>query len=352
MTGSGLNTPRKARLPKLPDLLQPLFSGLDRQTLQRLSSQAVVPLSLGLLVLLITAAGQAAEKLLATAGPFAQVSLGSGFWLAGAGLFVVFCDSLSRTRHYRGLLMLSLLLASTTLIALYLQGQLQGLALMQEMQNQSERFWREARSHILITLISVGLSCAMGLPLGWLAARRRSWEGQLFLVLNTIQTLPSLALFGLLIAPLAWLGHNFPALAVPAVGFGAPPTILALFLYGLLPVVRNTIAGLEGLSPAAVEAAQGMGMSGRQKLYLVELPLAVPVILAGVKTSVVINIGTATIGATIGAGGLGAPIINGLSTDNPAFILHGAAVAALFAIIIEGLLDLLERLYLHRQGKL
>ncbi|MGB3223079.1 MAG: ABC transporter permease, partial [Desulforhopalus sp.] len=146
------------------------------------------------------------------------------------------------------------------------------------------------------------------------------------------------------------IGQTFPplavlALAVPAVGFGAKPTIIALFLYGLLPIVRNTISGLQAVDPAIREAATGMGMSELQALWKVEMPLSFHVIMAGIKTSVIINIGTATIGATIGAGGLGAPIITGLASDNPAFILQGSIIAALFAIIVDALLEMIERIF-------
>lgn len=143
------------------------------------------------------------------------------------------------------------------------------------------------------------------------------------------------------------IGQTFPpvavlALAVPALGFGYKPTIAALFLYGLLPVVRNTISGLQAVNPEVREAAIGMGMSEMQSLRKVEMPLALPVIMAGIKTSVVVNIGTATIGATIGAGGLGAPIITGLASDNPAFILQGSLIAALFAMIVDAVLEIIE----------
>jgi osmoprotectant transport system permease protein len=132
------------------------------------------------------------------------------------------------------------------------------------------------------------------------------------------------------------------ALMVPVVGFGARPTIVALLVYGLLPVVRNTISGLEGVPAEVVQAARAMGMTKGQVLRRVELRLALPVIMAGVRTSVVINIGTATLGATIGAGGLGAPIIAGLIGQNPAYILEGAVVAGLLAVIADNALEQAE----------
>jgi osmoprotectant transport system permease protein len=136
------------------------------------------------------------------------------------------------------------------------------------------------------------------------------------------------------------MGQTFPpvavlAVAVPVVGFGFKPTIIALFLYGLLPVLRNTITGLESVSPDILEASYGMGMTPLQVLTGVELPLAAPVVMAGVRISTVINIGTAALGATIGAGGLGKPIIAGLIGENPAYILEGAILVGFFAIIVD-----------------
>lgn len=184
--------------------------------------------------------------------------------------------------------------------------------------------------HLWLVSASSSSALAVGVSLGMAVTRR---AGRDFL-----PTVNSLVSVGQTFPPVAVL-----ALAVPAVGFGAAPTIIALFLYGLLPIVRNTISGLEAVPVPVVEAARGMGMTGWQSLCKVELPLASRVIMAGVRTSVVINIGTATIGATIGAGGLGAPIITGLASDNPAYILQGAVLAALFAILADGLIEAVER---------
>ncbi|UCG84250.1 MAG: ABC transporter permease, partial [Dehalococcoidia bacterium] len=151
-----------------------------------------------------------------------------------------------------------------------------------------------------------------------------------------------------IVTDLTSIGQTFPpvavlALAVPMLGFGATPTIVALFLYGLLPVVRNTIAGLRAVPDHVLDAAYGMGMSRTRALIRVQLPLAASVILAGVRISVIINIGTAMIGATIGAGGLGHPVIAGLVRDNIAFIVEGAVPAAILAVLVDQLLANVER---------
>jgi osmoprotectant transport system permease protein len=181
--------------------------------------------------------------------------------------------------------------------------------------------------HMLMVFISSGLATIIGMATG--IAVTRSW-GRDFL-----PAVSSLASMGQTFPPVAVL-----AIAVPVVGFGFKPTIIALVIYGLLPVIRNTITGLSSVDQAVIEAARGMGMKPGQVLRNVELPLAAPVILTGVRISTVINIGTATLGATIGAGGLGKPIIAGLIGENPAFILEGAILVGLFAIIVDSLMGL------------
>jgi osmoprotectant transport system permease protein len=151
-----------------------------------------------------------------------------------------------------------------------------------------------------------------------------------------------------ILGAVATIGQTFPpvavlAVAVPALGYGDLPTFVALALYGFLPIVANVIAGLEGVAPAVREAAQGMGLSPAQVLLRVELPLAAPTILAGIRTSVVISIGTATIGSTVGAVTLGTPIIDGLVGDKLPYVIEGALVVALFAILTDMAFERLDR---------
>ena len=155
--------------------------------------------------------------------------------------------------------------------------------------------------------------------------------------------------FRAMVNALATIGQTFPpaavlAITVPMVGFGARPTIIALFLYGLLPIVENAVAGLEGVASGVREAAEGMGLSAWQRLRDVELPLAAPVILAGIRVSVTIAIGTATIGSTVGALTLGTPIFDGLVANKIPFVLEGAVLVALFAILTDMLFERLDQL--------
>jgi osmoprotectant transport system permease protein len=182
--------------------------------------------------------------------------------------------------------------------------------------------------HIGLVAISTGLAVLIGLPLGVLAARRPGWRGPVLGLANVFQTIPSLALFGLLI---------------PVFGIGAWTAITALVVYALLPIVRNTYAGITGVDPAVREAGRGMGMTEGELLRLVELPLAAGVILAGVRVATVVSVGIATIAAAIGAGGLGVYIFRGVATVDDTLILAGAIPAALLAILADALLGFAER---------
>jgi osmoprotectant transport system permease protein len=180
--------------------------------------------------------------------------------------------------------------------------------------------------HLWLVGISTLLAVLIGIPLGVLIAHWPVLNKPVLAGANMIQTIPSLALFGFLL-PLPWLGERADRLA-----------ILALTLYALLPLIRNTYTGIRGVDPAVVEAGRGMGLTDRQLLFQVELPLAVSVILSGVRVAVVISVGLATIAAAIGAGGLGEFIFRGLAMVNNQLILAGAIPAAVIALIAgEGL---------------
>jgi osmoprotectant transport system permease protein len=173
--------------------------------------------------------------------------------------------------------------------------------------------------------------------------------------LAIVVTRPVGSQFRTIVETLAAVGQTFPpvavlAIAVPAIGFGARPTVIALFVYGLLPIIENAVAGLEGVPRAVREAAEGMGLSPRQCLFAVELPLAAPVIFAGIRTSVTIAIGTATIGSTVGALTLGTPIFDGLVANKLAFVIEGAVLVALFAILTDMLFSRLECWLRRRRG--
>jgi osmoprotectant transport system permease protein len=190
--------------------------------------------------------------------------------------------------------------------------------------------------HILLVAASTFAAIAIGLPLGIFAARRPRLAAPLVGLANVVQTIPSLAMFGFLLpAPLVG-------------GVGARAAIVVLTLYGLLPIVRTTIAGLNAIDPSIREAALAMGMTARERLRLVELPLAAPAIIAGIRVAAVVGVGSATIAAAIGAGGLGEYIYRGLSMVDSTVILAGAIPAALLALAVDGALLWLERRFVAR----
>jgi osmoprotectant transport system permease protein len=198
------------------------------------------------------------------------------------------------------------------------------------LRNRSEVFERSLE-HIGLVGASMAISLVIGLPLGIALVRRTKLQRWVIGAANVVQTIPSLALFGFLI-PVPWIG-----------GVGASTAIVALSLYALLPILRNTCTGIAGVDPAVVESARGMGMTPRQVLWQVQLPLAAPVLLAGIRVATAICIGVTTIAAAIGAGGLGVFIFRGLAMVNNQVILAGAIPAAFLAIAADSGLGFFQR---------
>ncbi|HEY0609011.1 MAG TPA: ABC transporter permease/substrate-binding protein, partial [Chitinophaga sp.] len=201
------------------------------------------------------------------------------------------------------------------------------------LQQQSGKLLEQTLQHIGLTFISLLIAVLIGLPLGILITRKKKLAGLILGVAGILQTIPSIALLGFMI---------------PLLGIGAKPAIVALFLYALLPIIRNTYTGINEVNPSVTDAANGMGMSRKQLLYRIQLPLAMPVILAGIRTATVINVGVATLAAYIAAGGLGEFIFGGIALNNANMIMAGAIPAALLAILFDGLLSLLQRVQLRK----
>lgn len=193
---------------------------------------------------------------------------------------------------------------------------------------RAARIAQRTGEHLALVGLSLGCALLVALPLGVLAARRPRLGQVVLSLTGVLQTLPSLAVF---------------VFMIPLFGIGAKPAIAALFLYSLLPIVRNTHAGLAGIPRDLRETAAALGLPPRTRLWRVELPLALRTILAGVKTAAVINVGTATLGALIGAGGYGQPILTGIRLDNLGMILEGAVPAAVLALLVQGVFELFER---------
>ncbi len=202
-----------------------------------------------------------------------------------------------------------------------------------ETRSLASRVMLRTRQHLVLVGVSMAVAIGVALPLGILAARSHAFASPVLGVTGILQTIPALALLVLLIGPL---------------GIGAPTAIVALLLYSLLPIVRNTHAGLTGIPGDLIESADAIGLAGLDRLRRVELPLALPTILAGIKTAAVINVGTATLGGFISAGGYGQPIFTGITQNNFALILEGALPAAAMAVAVQLAFDGLERLVVPR----
>jgi len=240
------------------------------------------------------------------------------------------------------------IVALVALALLLTSGIWANLSILKEYATQSQAFWREGRQHIMLAFGSLFLACIVGIPLGVACHPRRRVRAVILNSLTFIQTVPSIALFGLLIAPLSWLAAKSPWLAALGVsGIGTTPALVALFAYSLLPVVANTVAGLDGVPASASEAARGMGMTAAQRRFRVELPLAFPAILAGIRIVLVQNIGLATIAALIGGGGLGVFVFQGIGQAAMDLVLLGAAptivLAFASAVLMDAFIDISQR---------
>lgn len=296
-------------------------------------------LGLGGLVALLSAS---AAALLDGAPDLARISPAAGFWVLLLALLLLLADALSQLRPGPGARAAILAGLMTALALVLASGLLSELSVMQEYRARAESFATQAERHAWLALGSLGAAAAVGFPLGILCHRRARLRAATLPVLSLLQTIPSLAMFGLMIPVLGWVGASVPgARALGIAGIGFAPAFVALFLYSLLPVVSNTVAGLDGLPRATLEAARGMGMTAGQRLRTVELPLALPVILAGIRIVMVQNIGLAVIAGLIGGGGFGTFVFQGLNQTATDLILLGALPTVLMAIVAGVVMDIL-----------
>jgi osmoprotectant transport system permease protein len=210
------------------------------------------------------------------------------------------------------------------------------LSIAREYATRRPLFAAALTRHIVLVAASVGPALLIGVPVGIAAVRRQSLQGPIFAVLNLLQTVPSIALFGLLIVPLSALAGAVPLLAALGVGgIGPAPAIIALILYALLPIVRNTVSGIAGVDPGVIDAARGVGLTQRQIFWRVELPLSLPILVAGLRIVIVQTIGLAVVAALIGAGGLGTFVFEGLGQYALDLVLLGALPAIGLALAAD-----------------
>ena len=297
------------------------------------------------LLLTLYGLGDYATHSQAHASPSARVSQGAAFWTLLFCFSLMIVDAFQRLRTglpLRGLYFAATLLA---LALLFIAGTFDALSIMQEYANHRASFTNQFVTHLKLVTMALVPALILGLPLGLLAHRRTALRGPLFGLLNFFQTIPSIALFALLVAPLSALSDAFPLLRNMGIsGIGTAPAVIALIMYALLPVVRNTYAGFAEVSAVIAEAARGMGMTSRQILWQVEIPLALPVILSGLRIVTVQAIGLTVVAALIGAGGFGAFIFQGLGQYAIDLVLLGAIPTIALALIADFLLQILVTL--------
>ena len=308
-------------------------------------------LAAALLLLVLFAAGGAASGLAPGAKPAGRISLGAAFWTLVACAALAVVDALQRLGAGPAARILVVAAIGAGAVGLALAGTFDALSIAREYASRRQLFADALLRHIALVAGSVGPAIVIGFPLGVAAARRPRLQGPLFAILNMLQTIPSIALFGLLIVPLAALATAVPRLAALGVGgIGVAPAIVALVLYALLPVVRNTSAGLASVEAAVVEAGRGMGLTSRQIFWQVELPLALPVLLAGLRIVTVQAIGLAVVAALIGAGGLGTFVFEGLGQYAVDLVLLGALPAIFLALAADFILQTLSAVLRRRSA--
>ena len=311
----------------------------QRRFLQLMVSFAMAASLAGLWLL----ASQVSSSLSLSDNPLSRTSLGAGFWVMTAISWLVALDAIDRL-NISALPRFILQIALCLPLALSLtEGQ--NLSLIKEYANHSDVFGPAIWRHLLIVVLAVVPAVFIGVPIAWRMTQSEGVKQALFPILNLIQTIPSIALFGLLMAPLAWLAVQWPTLGKAGIsGVGLAPAVLALLLYSLLPIVRSTLAGLEQVPADTINAARAMGMSAWQILCQVELPLALPVLLIGLRTAVVQTTGLAAVCALIGAGGLGQIMFDGLFSAANDLVILGVIPIVLLAMLADSFFKVLGNL--------
>lgn len=299
-------------------------------------------------IVLVLAIAAAANALTPPGDRVVRVAPGAAFWVLLLSLGLLATDAITRMRPRPLVRVLLLALFIAIACATLALGLFDNLSVMREYAVNAGRFPLELRRHLWLAGGSLLAAVIVGLPLGILCHRSPRLRPAVLGTLNVIQTIPAIALFGILMAPLGALAARVPAAAALGIrGIGAAPAVVALFLYSLLPIVANAVVGLRRVSHAAVEAALGMGMTPWQVLFGIELPLALPVILTGIRVVLVQNIGMVTVAALIGGGGLGTFVFQGIGQTAIDLVLLGAIPIVVLAfsasVVLDALVEVLDR---------
>jgi osmoprotectant transport system permease protein len=266
----------------------------------------------------------------------------TGFWIFCAGIYFFYINISSRAQKLSPRLIYTFILILPFFCFLY-SGVFQSFSIAREFDANSSRFYAETINHLLISYGSVSGAVLFGVPAGYFSFKNKSSGKKIFYVLSIIQTIPGIALFGILMVPLAFLAKYFPfAEAAGISGTGTAPAVCALFLYSLLPIVKNTYEAFEDIDFSVTEAGRGMGMKNHEILLKIELPMSIPVILNGIRTSLVQSVGNTAVAALIGAGGLGVFIFQGLGQAATDLILLGAVPVIIIAAFTDKLMEILK----------
>lgn len=283
-----------------------------------------------------------AERQLPGSSAYARTAMGAGFWCLLFLPTLMLAECLQRLHAGRGLALTMLVLVIASWALAVMSGDIDSLSLLKEYATRPDQVRAALLDHLALALSAVAISLVLAFALVLLMIRREPWRRPVFGVVSFLQTIPSLALFGLLIAPLSALSASFPFLQQLGIrGIGWAPALLALIAYSLLPMVRNTFVALTDVPPALLEAGEGMGMNARQLFFRVKLPLAMPVIIEGVRVTTIQAIGLTAVAALIGAGGFGKFIFQGLGQAAMDLVLLGALPTVLLALVADAVLSAL-----------
>lgn len=273
----------------------------------------------------------------------ARVSLSAGFYVQVFSIYMLFSSYAKGIKRYQWIKWIGYLSIGGLVTFLLMTGAFDDLSLIKEYNTKKTQFADNLRIHALLTLGSVATGALIAIPLGFLAYSSKKLEDKIMIPLSIIETIPSLSLFGILLVPLAGLGRLpfFDSIGVSGIGWA--PAYVALTLYTLLPIGRNTLTGFYSVDKGAIEAAKGMGMSKGQIVQKIELPLAFPVIFTGIRIAFIQTIGGAVLAGLVGGGGLGTFVFLGLGEASPDLILLGVLPIVFFTVLLDYLLKAFEK---------
>lgn len=297
--------------------------------------------SAGIAALLLSVGPMASEALPSGTSP--RISIAPGIYVTLLCLYIILGTSMRRLRGHRSLKYAFVMVAAAAAVFAVASGSLSDLSIMKEYQVKRSQFAGNLKTHLFLSFGSTIAAAVIAMPFGYLAYKKPGLEGRIMTPMAFFETIPSLSLFGMLMVPLGYLGSMGIFKAIGVSGIGWAPAFIALTLYGLLPIARNTLAGFKNVDTGVVEAAEGMGMGKGGVLWKIELPLAFPVIFAGIRVALVQAIGGAVLAGLVGGGGLGSFVFLGLAEASSDLVLLGVMPIVLMTLLGDGLMKAVVR---------